>query len=93
MDHEDTLRDTFSLLGGEVAPPNGNSAAGVIRRGRAVRSRRRTAAVIGSALATAAVAALALVLLPDPPSTPDPGPPLPSTTVLTTPSGGPSTTR
>lgn len=91
MEHEDTLRATFSTLGGEVAPPNSHSAAGVIRRGRAVRSRRRTAAVIGSAVATAAVAALALAFLPGAPSTPVvPGPSLQTPSRTTT--GGVSTT-
>ncbi|MEU3647301.1 hypothetical protein AB0E59_28235 [Lentzea sp. NPDC034063] len=93
MEHEDTLRATFSTLGGEVAPPNSNSAAGVIRRGRAVRSRRRTAAVIGSAVATAAVAAAALALLPSAPVEPGPSlhPPSQTTTgdVRTTPTGAP----
>ena len=86
MDHEDTLRATFRTLQGEAVPPDRHGAAGVIRRGRAVRSRRRTAAVVGTAVATAAVAALALALLPGPPTTPEPGsPPQPTTGVLTTP--------
>ncbi|MGI5499744.1 hypothetical protein [Lentzea sp. CA-135723] len=87
MEHEDTLRATFRTLRGERVPPDAHGAAGVIRRGRAVRSRRRTAAVVGTAVATAAVAALALALLPGPPTTPEPGAPPAetTTTVLTTP--------
>ncbi|SEQ95301.1 hypothetical protein SAMN05216188_106340 [Lentzea xinjiangensis] len=66
----------------------------MITRGRAVRSRRRDA-VVGSAVATAAVAALALVFLPGTSGTPvQPGPSLlpPATTttaVGTTPRGVP----
>ncbi|SFR28050.1 hypothetical protein SAMN04488564_112161 [Lentzea waywayandensis] len=95
MDHEDKLRTTFSVLRGEVPPPNANSAFGVITRGRAVRSRRRTIAVAGSAVATAGVTALALAFLPDTSSPPPvPGPPLPTSTtttsgVRTTPKGVP----
>ncbi|WP_394619484.1 hypothetical protein JNUCC0626_10405 [Lentzea sp. JNUCC 0626] len=89
MEHEDTLRATFAKLQGEAVPSHAHGAANVIRRGRAVRSRRRTAAVVGTAVATAAVAALALALLPSQPTTPEPGAPVPTETttpgVLTTP--------
>ncbi|MFD9700027.1 hypothetical protein [Lentzea sp. NPDC059081] len=90
MEHEDTLRAAFSVLRGEVAPPTPHSAARVILRGRAVRSRRRTAAVVGSAVAAAGIAVLALALLPSAPAEPGPSLQPPSSTnseVVTTPTG------
>ncbi|GLY50463.1 hypothetical protein [Lentzea sp. NBRC 102530] len=94
MEHEETLRATFAKLRGETVPQPAHGAANVIRRGRAVRSRRRTAAVMGTAIATAAVAALALAFLPSAPTTPQPGAPVrPTQTttpgVLTTPTDSP----
>ncbi|SDF38599.1 hypothetical protein SAMN05216553_101380 [Lentzea fradiae] len=86
MEHEDTLRTTFTVLRrGETPPPDDNSAARVISRGRAVRARRRNAAVIGSALAAAGVATLAFALLPKGPAVPvEPAAPSNSTTHMTT---------
>ncbi|WP_434444045.1 hypothetical protein [Lentzea sp. E54] len=94
MVHEDELRAIFSALRTQAAPPGSSSATELIRRSRAARSRRRTAAVVGSAVATVAVLALGLALLPEPPSTPvEPGPSLQPTSttngVLTTPDGVP----
>lgn len=81
MVREDDLRATFSALHAEDAPPRAVTAADVIRRGRTVRTRRRTLAVVGTGLATAAVVGVALAVLPH--SEPPPGqlePGLPVTT-------------
>ncbi|MCR3750424.1 hypothetical protein LX88_004411 [Lentzea californiensis] len=99
MVHEDELRAIFSALRSQTSPPGLSSAADLIRRSRARQSRRRTAAVAGSVVATTGILALAPAFLPTAPSTPvDPGPPLPtpaSTTdsVLTTPNGAPDSYR
>lgn len=99
MVHEDELRAIFSALRSQTAPPGSGSAADLIRRSRARRSRRRTAAVAGSVAATAGILVLALAFLPVTPSTPvDPGPSLqaPASTtggVLTTPNGTPAPHR
>ncbi|MET9231216.1 hypothetical protein [Lentzea sp. NPDC003310] len=88
MVREDDLRATFSALHQEEAPPRATTAAEVIQRGRAVRSRRRTIAVVGSGLATAGVVAVALAVLPGAAPV-DPATPAPSTTSQLP----PSTTR
>ncbi|WP_086668750.1 hypothetical protein [Lentzea kentuckyensis] len=64
MVREDDLRATFSALHAEGAPPRATTAADLIQRGQAVRSRRRTIAVVGSGLATVGVVAVALAVLP-----------------------------
>jgi hypothetical protein len=96
MVREDDLRATFSALHAEEAPPRAVTAADLIQRGRSVRTRRRTIAVVGSGLATVGVVALALAVLPaaTPPEPAIPGPssttsPVPSTT---TPTSTPTTT-
>ncbi len=98
MVHEDELRAIFSALRSQSAPPSSGTATDLIRRSRARRSRRRNAAVMGSAAATTGVLALALAFLPGTSGTPvEPGPslrpPVSTTTgVLTTPTGVPRTT-
>ncbi|GAA3671169.1 hypothetical protein C8D88_10310 [Lentzea atacamensis] len=79
MVREDDLRATFSALHAEEAPPRAVTAADLIQRGQAVRTRRRTIAVVGTGLATVGVVAVALAVLPA--TTPsDPAVPGPSTT-------------
>ena len=99
MVREDDLRATFSALHAEGAPPRATTAADLIQRGQAVRSRRRTIAVVGSGLATVGVVAVALAVLPaatpPEPATP-PGPSstrsqVPTTTPPPSPSSLPST--
>ena len=63
MVREDDLRATFSALHGEGAPPRAVTAADLIQRGQAVRSRRRAIAVVGTGLATVGVVAVALAVL------------------------------
>lgn len=90
MVREDDLRATFSALHGEEAPPRAVTAADLIQRGRAVRSRRRTIAVVGTGLATVGVVAVALAVLP-PATPPEPAtPPAPSSTTTQVPSTTPS---
>ncbi|SDH08665.1 hypothetical protein SAMN05216553_115208 [Lentzea fradiae] len=88
MVREDDLRATFSALHAEDAPPRAVTAADVIRRGRTVRTRRRTIAVAGTGLATVAVVGVALAVLP-PAASPEQLDPGPSTTTT---SQVPSTT-
>ncbi|WP_329790330.1 hypothetical protein V1227_00050 [Lentzea sp. DG1S-22] len=81
MVREDDLRATFSALHQDAeAPPRAVTAADLIRRGQAVRSRRRTVAVVGTGLATAGVVAVALAVLPAAKPSEPATPPLPSTT-------------
>ncbi|GGM94178.1 hypothetical protein GCM10011609_34540 [Lentzea pudingi] len=99
MVHEDELRAIFSALRSQTAPPGSSSATDLIRCSRARQSRRRSAAVTGSVVATAGILVLALAFLPDTTSTPvDPGPSLQAPTsttdsVLTTPKGVPDSYR
>ncbi len=92
MVREDDLRATFSALHGEEAPPRAVTAADLIQRGRAVRSRRRTIAVVGSGLATVGVVAVALAVLPaaTPPEPLTPGPSSTTSPVWSTPTTSPS---
>lgn len=93
MVREDDLRATFSALHAEEAPPRAVTAADLIQRGQAVRTRRRTIAVVGTGLATAGVVAVALAVLPaatpSDPAVPGPSmttaPPQPTSSLLTTP--------
>lgn len=92
MVREDDLRATFSALHAEGAPPRAITAADLIQRGRTVRTRRRTIAVVGTGLATVGVVAVALAVLP-PATPPEPLVPGPSTTTSTpqpTPPSSPS---
>ncbi|GGN29883.1 hypothetical protein GCM10011609_87240 [Lentzea pudingi] len=90
MVREDDLRATFSALHGEEAPPRAVTAADLIQRGQAVRSRRRTIAVAGSGLATVGVVAVALAVLPST-TPPEPAtPPVPSSTTTQVPATTPS---
>jgi hypothetical protein len=61
---EDDLRDVFGALHAGNDPDLGFDFTDVVRAGERVRRRRRTAAAVGSGLATIAAVVVAIVLLP-----------------------------
>lgn len=88
MVREDDLRATFEALHAQGTPRRPFEAADIIRKAT---RRRRTFAVVGSGLATAA-AVVAAVLLPQAepaPETIEPAQPQPTTTTSTTTSSTP----
>lgn len=64
MVREDDLRDVFGALHAGNDPDLGFDVTDVVRAGERVRRRRRTAAAVGSGLATIAAAVVAIALLP-----------------------------
>ncbi|MFD9739423.1 hypothetical protein [Umezawaea sp. NPDC059074] len=89
----DDLRDVFGAVHDADDPDLGFDVADVVRAGARVRRGRRTAAAVGSGLATVAAAVVALVLLPGGRS-PDPvepaGPTVSRTTTVPVPSPVPA---